>query len=74
MKPGDLIVIKATGTVAAMAQNGKVCLVTSVWETPSYLGGDTFVDVLVDGVKMSFHRDELRLIEEIKNDVKHEQE
>lgn len=64
MKPGDLVVIKATGTVAAMAQNGKVGLVTSIWEAPSYLGGDTYVDVLVDGVVMNFHRDDLCELED----------
>jgi hypothetical protein len=74
MKPGDLVVVEATGTVASMSQNGKIGLILNFWVTPDYLGGDIFVDVLVDGVKMSFHSDELRLIEEIKNDVKHEQE
>ena len=69
MKTGDLVVIKATGTVAAMAQNGKVGLVTSIWEAPSYLGGDIFVDILVEGVVMNFHRDELQDLEDVEESL-----
>ena len=69
MKTGDLVVIKATGTVAAMAQNGKVGLVTDVWEAPSYLGGDTFVDILVEGVVMNFHRDEIQDLEDVEESL-----
>ena len=69
MKTGDLVVIKATGTVAAMAQNGKVGLVTNVWDVPNYLGGDTFVDILVEGVVMNFHRDELQDLEDVEESL-----
>jgi len=69
MKTGDLVVIKATGTVAAMAQNGKVGLVTNVWDVPNYLGGDTFVDILVEGVVMNFHRDELQDLEDAEESL-----
>jgi hypothetical protein len=69
MKPGDLVVIKATGTVATMAQNGKFGLVTNVWEAPSYLGGDIFVDILVEGVVMNFHRDEIQDLEDVEESL-----
>jgi len=59
MKPGDLVLISAAGTSAARAQNGKIGLVTNLWHAPDYLGGDTYLDVLVDGINMSFMSDEV---------------
>jgi hypothetical protein len=40
--------------------------VIDIWTSPGYLGGDEYVDVLIEGIKMSFYRDELRLIEDNK--------
>lgn len=60
MGVGDIVLIRCTrGTIFAMEQNGKLGLVVDRWESPSYLGGDVFLDVMVDGVKMSFVEDEL---------------
>ena len=69
MKPSDLVVVEATGTVASMSQNGKIGLILNFWVTPDYLGGDMFVDVLVDGVKMNFHRDELQDLEDVEESL-----
>ena len=64
MKPGDLVQIHAKGTVAAMEQNGKIGLVTNSWTSPGFLGGDTYLDVLVDGIVMSFGSDEVREVDD----------
>ena len=69
MKPSDLVVVEATGTVASMSQNGKIGLILNFLVTPDYLGGDMFVDVLVDGVKMNFHRDELQDLEDVEESL-----
>jgi len=66
MKPGDLVIVEATGTVASMSQNGKIGVVIETWTSPGYLGSDEYVDVLIEGIKMSFFRAELRLIEDNK--------
>jgi hypothetical protein len=47
-----------------MEQNGKIGLVTNSWTTPGFLGGDTYLDVLVDGIVMSFGSDEVREVDD----------
>ena len=64
MKPGDLVIVNATGLAGEMKYNGKIGFVIEAWTSPGYLGCDEYVDVLIDGIKMSFFRDELRLIED----------
>ena len=64
MKPGDLVKVNATGLAAEMSQNGKIGFVIDAWTAPSYLGCDEYVDVLIEGIKMSFYRDELCAIED----------
>jgi hypothetical protein len=64
MKPGDLVIVDATGLAGRMKYNGKIGLVIETWTSPGYLGSDEYVDALIEGIKMSFFRAELRLIED----------
>jgi len=64
MRPGDLVVVDATGLAGEMKYNGKFGVVIETWTSPGYLGSDEYVDVLIGGIKMSFFRAELRLIED----------
>lgn len=64
MAVGDIVRIQAAGTLSAKEHNGKLGLVISYWTSPGYLGGDTYVDVLVEGIKMCFHADELQDVED----------
>lgn len=66
MKPGDLVIVDAIGLAGEMKYNGKIGVVIETWTSPGYLGGDEYVDVLIEGIKMSFFRAELRLIEDNK--------
>ena len=66
MKPGDLVIVNAIGLAGEMKHNGKIGFVIEAWTSPSYLGSDEYVDVLIDGIKMSFYRDELYAIEDDK--------
>lgn len=63
MKPGDLVIVDA---ILLAEYNSKIGFVIDIWTSPGYLGGDEYVDVLIEGIKMSFYRDELRLIEDNK--------
>jgi hypothetical protein len=49
-----------------MKHNGKIGFVIEAWTSPGYLGSDEYVDVLIEGIKMSLFRAELRLIEDDK--------
>ena len=64
MKPGDLVIVDATGLAGEMKHNGKIGFVIDTWTSPGYLGSDEYVDVLIEGIKMSFYRDELRLVKD----------
>ena len=64
MKPGDLVIVNAIGLAGEMKHNGKIGFVIETWTSTSYLGGDEYVEVLIEGIKMSFFRAELRLIED----------
>lgn len=64
MKPGDLVIVNAIGLAGEMKHNGKIGFVIETWTSPVYLGGDEYVDVLIEGIKMSFFRAALRLIED----------
>lgn len=64
MKSGDLVRVNAIGLAGEMKYNGKIGFVIDAWTSPGYLGGDEYVDVLIDGIKMSFYRAELHLIED----------
>ena len=66
MKPGDLVIVNAIGLAGEMKHNGKIGFVIDAWTSPSYLGGDEYVDVLIEGIRMSFFRAELHLIEDDK--------
>jgi hypothetical protein len=66
MRPGDLVVVNAIGLAGEMKYNGKFGVVIETWTSPGYLGCDEYVDVLIEGIKMSFFRDELRLVEDNK--------
>ena len=66
MKPGDLVIVNAIGLAGEMKYNGKIGFVIEAWITPGYLGGDEYADVLIEGIRMSFFRDELRLIKDDK--------
>lgn len=66
MKPGDLVIVNAIGLAGEMKHNGKIGFVIEAWTSPSYLGGDEYVDVLIEGIKMSLFRAELHLIEDDK--------
>lgn len=66
MKPGDLVIVNAIGLAGEMKHNGKIGFVIETWTTPGYLGGDEYVDVLIEGIRMSFFRAELHLIEDDK--------
>ena len=66
MKPGELRVVNAIGLAGEMKHNGKIGFVIEAWTSPGYLGGDEYVDVLIEGIKMSLFRAELRLIEDDK--------
>ncbi len=64
MKPGDLVIVDANGLASEMKYNGKIGVVIETWTSPGYLGGDEYVEVLIEGIKLSFFRAELRLIED----------
>ena len=64
MKPGDLVIVDAIGLTGEMKYNGKIEFVIDTWTSPGYLGGDEYVEVLIEGTKMSFFRAELRLVED----------
>lgn len=66
MKPGDLVIVDAIGFAGEMKHNGKIGFVIETWTSPGYLGSDEYVDVLIEGIKMSLFRVELRLIEDDK--------
>ena len=66
MKRGDLVIVNAIGLAGEMKHNGKIGFVIEAWTSPGYLGGDEYVDVLIEGIKMSFFRAELRLIKDDK--------
>jgi hypothetical protein len=66
MKPGDLVIVNAIGFAEEMKYNGKFGVVIETWTSPGYLGSDEYVDVLIGGIKMSFFRAELRLVEDNK--------
>ena len=66
MRPGDLVIVDATGLAGQMKYNGKIGFVIETWTSPGYLGSDEYVDVLIGGIKMSFFRAELRLVEDNK--------
>jgi hypothetical protein len=66
MKPGDLVIVDAIGLTGEMKYNGKIEFVIDTWTSPGYLGSDEYVDVLIEGIKMSFYRDELRLVKDNK--------
>lgn len=66
MKPGDLVIVNAIGLAGEMKHNGKIVFVIETWTSPGYLGGDEYVDVLIEEIKMSFFRAALRLIEDDK--------
>ena len=66
MKPGDLVIVNAIGLAGEMKYNGKIGFVIEAWTSPGYLGGDEYVDVLIEGIRMSFFRAELHLIEDDK--------
>jgi hypothetical protein len=66
MKPGDLVIVDAIGLAGEMKHNGKIGFVIDTWTSPGYLGSDEYVDVLIEGIKMSFYRDELRLVKDNK--------
>lgn len=66
MKPGDLVKVNATGLASEMRCNGKIGFVIDIWTSPGYLGGDEYIDVLIEVIKMSFFRAELHLIEDDK--------
>ena len=66
MKPGDLVIVNAIGLAGEMTYNGKIGFVIEAWTSPGYLGDDEYVDVLIEGIKMSLFRAELRLIEDDK--------
>jgi len=66
MRPGDLIIVDATGLAGQMKYNGKIGFVIETWTSPGYLGSDEYVDVLIGGIKMNFFRAELRLVEDNK--------
>ena len=56
MKPGDLVIVDATGLAGEMKHNGKIGVVIETWTSLGYLGGDEYVDALIEGIKMSFFR------------------
>ena len=58
MKPGDLVIVNAIGLAGEMKHNGKIGFVIEAWTSPGYL--------LIEGIKMSLFRAELRLIEDDK--------
>jgi hypothetical protein len=64
VKPGDLVIVDANGLASEMKYNGKIGVVIETWTSPGYLGGDEYVEVLIEGIKLSFFRAELRLIED----------
>ena len=66
MKPGDLVIVDAIGLAGEMKHNGKIGFVIDTWTSPGYLGSDEYVDVLIEGIKMSFFRAELRLVKDNK--------
>ena len=66
MKRGDLVIVNAIGLAGEMKHNGKIGFVIEAWTSPGYLGSDEYVDVLIEGIKMSLFRAELRLIEDDK--------
>jgi hypothetical protein len=63
MKPGDLVIVDA---ISLAEYNGKIGFVIDIWTLPGYLGGDEYIEVLIEGIKMSFYRDELRLVKDNK--------
>ena len=66
MKRGDLVIVNAIGLAGEMKYNGKIGFVIEAWTSPGYLGGDEYIDVLIEGIKMSFFRAELCAIEDNK--------
>jgi hypothetical protein len=64
MKPGDLVIVDAIVLAGEMKYNGKIGFVIETWTSPGYLGGDEYVEVLIEGIKLSFFRAELRLVED----------
>ena len=66
MKPGDLVIVDAIGLAGEMKHNGKIGFVIDTWTSPGYLGSDEYVDVLIEGIKMSLFRAELRLVKDNK--------
>ena len=61
MKPGDLVIVDA---ISLAEYNGKIGFVIDTWT--GVVACDEYIDVLIEGIKMSFYRDELRLIEDDK--------
>ena len=66
MKPGDLVIVNAIGLAGEMKHNGKIGFVIETWTPTVRLDSDEYVDVLIEGIKMSLFRAELRLIEDDK--------
>ena len=66
MKRGDLVIVNEIGLAGEMKYNGKIGFVIETWTSPGYLRSDEFVNVLIEGIKMSFFRAELHLIEDDK--------
>ncbi len=64
MKRGDLVIVDANGLASEMKYNGKIGVVIETWTSPGYLGSDEYVDLLIEGIKLSFFRAELRLVED----------
>lgn len=67
MKPGELVVVDSKIGLGprGMEQNGKAGLVIDVWTSGGVVGD--YVDVLIEGIKMSFYKSELRLLEEAQS-------
>jgi hypothetical protein len=64
VKRGDLVIVDANGLASEMKYNGKIGVVIETWTSPGYLGSDEYVDLLIEGIKLSFFRAELRLVED----------